>query len=235
MKWTHAFQIASVCVRKRPRLQFENGVLDWWFVLLFFIIIFFFSPLLFGPQKSQSLGLFYWAVSRHGTKRTGHFYPGGSGIAGELAKSKPELLKEGLGGGWARGVGLEASARSWLQRGSLPSTLVRWVQSWSRRLAAKACKAAWVNWAVHRLMRAAATEFWRRRGACRAFACARSLTKLAASSLHLPPVSMPRTMSRHRRLRMSSGYARSFLRRASVKAVPAYCSLEAKFFVSTPT
>ena len=97
------------------------------------------------------------------------------------------------------------------------------VQSWSRRLAAKACKAAWVNWAVHRLMRAAATECWRRRGACRAFACARSLTKLAASSLHLPPVSMPRTTRRHRWLRMSSGYVRSFLRRASVKAVPAYC------------
>ena len=97
------------------------------------------------------------------------------------------------------------------------------MQSWSRRLAAKACNAAWVNWAVHRLMRAAATEFWWRRGACRAFACARSLTNLAASSLHLPPVSMPRAMRRHRRLRMSSGYVRSFLRRASVKAVPAYC------------
>ena len=48
-------------------------------------------------------------------------------------------------------------------------------------------------------------------------------TKLAASSLHLPPVSMPRTTRRHRRLRMSSGYVRSFLRRASVKADPAYC------------
>jgi len=36
----------------------------------------------------------------------GHFYPGGSGIAKEAAKSKPELLNEGLGGGWARGVGL---------------------------------------------------------------------------------------------------------------------------------
>ena len=70
-------------------------------------------------------------------------------------------------------------------------------------------------------MRAAATECWRRRGACRAFACARSLTKLAASLLHLPPVSMPRTTRRHRRLRMSSGYVRSFLRRASVKVVPA--------------
>ena len=34
---------------------------------------------------------------------------------------------------------------------------------------------------------------------------------------------MPRTTSRHRLLRMSSGYVRSFLRRASVKAVPAYC------------
>ena len=148
-----------------------------------------FFPLLFQRQKPRMLRLFYWAVSRHWTKRGGHFYPGGSGIARELAKSKPELLEEGLGGGWARGV----SATSWLQRGSFPSTLVRWVQSWSRRLAAKACKAAWVNWAVHRLMRAAATGCWRRRGACRAFACARSLTKLAASSLHLPPVSMPRT------------------------------------------
>ena len=110
----------------------------------------------------------------------------GSGIAKEAAKSKPELLNEGRGRAGA-------SARSWLQRGSFPSTLVRWVQSWSRRLAAKACKAAWVNRAVHRLMRADATECWRRRGACRAFACARSLTKLAASSLRLPPVSMPRT------------------------------------------
>ena len=32
MKWTHAFQIESVCLRKRPWLQFENGVLDWWLV-----------------------------------------------------------------------------------------------------------------------------------------------------------------------------------------------------------
>ena len=143
-------------------------------------------------------------------------------ISMPLAKSKPELLNEGLGGGWARGVGL-ASARSWLLGGSFPSTLVRSVQPWSRGLAAKACKAAGVNWAVHRLMRAAATECWTRRGACWAFARAKILTKLAASSLHLPPVSMPRTTRRHRWLRKSSGYVRSFLRRASVKAVPAYC------------
>ena len=33
---------------------------------------FFFSPLLFEPQKSRIFGLFYWAVSRHWTKRIGH-------------------------------------------------------------------------------------------------------------------------------------------------------------------
>ena len=139
---------------------------------------------------------------------------------GQVQARAPYLLAgRRLGAG--RGPG--ASARSWLQAGSLPSTLVRWAQSWSRRLAAKACNAAWVNMAVQRLMRAAATECWRRCGACRALACARSVTNLAASSLHLPPVSMPRTTSRHRRLWRSSGYVRSFLRRASINAVPAYC------------
>ena len=82
---------------------------------------FFFSPLFFRPQKPRVLGLFYWAVSRHWTKR-GHFCPGGSGIARELAKSKPELIKEGLG--WVRGGGSRASARSWLQRGSFPHGFV---------------------------------------------------------------------------------------------------------------
>ena len=94
-----------------PRVRRQRGLKRWQPTLdsdglpaRFFFFLF--SPLLFEPQKSQILGLFYWAVSRHWTKRVGHFYPGGSGIAGELAKSKPELLKEGLGGGWARGVGL---------------------------------------------------------------------------------------------------------------------------------
>jgi len=49
----------------------------WCTSLLFFFL---FSSLLFEPQKSRILGLFYWAVSRHWTKRVGHFYPGGSGI-----------------------------------------------------------------------------------------------------------------------------------------------------------
>ena len=88
------------------RRMFHNTFCNHAKLHMTFVRFFFFSPLLFEPQKSQILGLFYWAVSRHWTKRVGHFYPGGSGIAGELAKSKPELLKEGLGGGWARGVGL---------------------------------------------------------------------------------------------------------------------------------
>ena len=66
----------------------------------------FFFLTLFGPQKSLAFGLFYWAVSWHMDEKGGHFYPGGPGIAREMAKSKPELLNEGLGGGWARGVGL---------------------------------------------------------------------------------------------------------------------------------
>ena len=49
------------------------------------------------------------------------------------------------------GGGAGASAGIWFQRGSFLSTLVRSVQSWSRTLAAKACKTAWVNRAVHRL------------------------------------------------------------------------------------
>ena len=34
------------------------------------------------------------------TNTGGHFYPGGPGIAREMAKSKPELLICWLGGGW---------------------------------------------------------------------------------------------------------------------------------------
>ena len=54
---------------------------------------FFFSSLLFQPQKSQSLGLFYWGVSRQWTKQVGHFYPGGSGIAKEGLDS-PKMSHE---------------------------------------------------------------------------------------------------------------------------------------------
>ena len=73
-----------------------------------------FPPLLFGPQKPLPLVLFCWALSRHVVEKG---WPFGPGIARELDKSKPKLLNGG-------------PARSWLQTGSFPSTLVRWVQSW---------------------------------------------------------------------------------------------------------
>ena len=57
---------------------------------------FFSSPLLFEPQKSLTLRLFYWAVSRRWIISVP--------VAPALAKSKPELLNEGLGGGSVRGT-----------------------------------------------------------------------------------------------------------------------------------
>ena len=65
-----------------------------------FFIVFFSAPF----PTSEASGS--WTVllgSLQAVDET--FYPGGSGIARELANSKPELLNEGLGGGWARGVG----------------------------------------------------------------------------------------------------------------------------------
>ena len=49
-------------------------------------------PFFFQPQKSLIVGLFDRAISKQWTKRVGHFFPGGSGTARELAKSKPELV-----------------------------------------------------------------------------------------------------------------------------------------------
>ena len=51
------------------------------------------------------------------------------------AKSKPQLLRGGLG----EGGGVGASDRSWLLEGVSPSVLLVPAQSKSRRLAANAC------------------------------------------------------------------------------------------------
>ena len=76
----------------------------------------------------------------------------------------------GAGRRLGSGSGAGASARSWLQRGSfLNIGNMGRVQSWSRRLAAT----AWVNWAVHRLMRAAGGG-----GVLVGLSRARGLTKL---------------------------------------------------------
>ena len=67
---------------------------------------FFFFPAPFWTAEVSGLDCFTGQSPGRWTKRVGHFYPGGPGIAREMAKSKPELLNEGLVGGWARGVGL---------------------------------------------------------------------------------------------------------------------------------
>ena len=78
------------------------------------MFLFVFPPVVFEPQKPLPLVLLCWAVSRHVVERG---WPFGSRNARELPKPKPKLLNGG-------------PARSWLQTGSFPSTLVRWVQSW---------------------------------------------------------------------------------------------------------
>ena len=66
--------------------------------------------------------------------------------------------------------------------------------------------AACVRVAVQRAVRAAATLGWRMAGAWRALARAKLLMKAAASSLHVPPTSVPSTTKRQRWLLKSLGY-----------------------------
>ena len=75
-----------------------------------------------------------------------------------------------VAGGWARGLGQEG--------GSLPSIMgaVRVEEA-----GGKGFQSSMAQQGRPSVRRADATECWRRRGVCRAFACARSLTKLVAS------------------------------------------------------
>ena len=70
-------------------------------------------------------------------------------------------------GGWTG-----ASERSWLVDGPSPSTVLVPAQSKSRRLAAKACWAAWVRMADQRERREAWTAWRRMSGAALALAWA---------------------------------------------------------------
>ena len=103
-----------------------------------------------------------------------------------------------------------------------PSLLLVPAQSKSRRLAAKACWAAWVRMADQRERREASTALRRMLGAALAFVWAKRRRKVVASGLHRPPVSMARTTSLHLLERRSSGYVRSLDLRASWSAAPAY-------------
>ena len=128
-------------------------------------------------------GLFlYWPVSR-------------------FAKSRKDGYARRLGAGGGCG----ASARSWLMVGELPSTLVCADKSKSNREAAKACMAAWLSIALQREIKALVMERWRMAGACLALDCAKSRMKVAASWLHRPPTSMPKTTSLQRRDVTNSG------------------------------
>ena len=79
------------------------------------VFFFFFLSAPFWTAEVSGLDCFTGQSPGMWTKRVGHFYPGGPGIAREMAKSKPELLNEGLGGGWARGVVL-GPRPGWLRR-----------------------------------------------------------------------------------------------------------------------
>ena len=104
--------------------------------------------------------------------------------------------------------------------GVSPSVLLVPAQSKSRRLAAKACWAAWVRMADQRERREASTALRRMLGTALAFVWAKRRRKVVASGLHRPPVSMARTTSLHLLERRSSGYVRSLDLRASWSAAP---------------
>ena len=106
--------------------------------------------------------------------------------------------------------------------GVSPSVPLVPAQSKSRRLAAKACWAAWVRMADQRERRGASTALRRMWGNALAFVWAKRRRKVVASGLHRPPVSMARTTSLHLLERRSSGYVRSLALRASWSAAPAY-------------
>ena len=106
--------------------------------------------------------------------------------------------------------------------GVSPSVVLVPAQSKSRRLAAKACWAAWVRMADQRDRREASTALRRMLGTALAFVWAKRRRKVVVSGLHRPPVSMARTTSLHLLERRSSGYVRSLDLRASWSAAPAY-------------
>ena len=89
------------------------------------------------------------------------------------AKSKPQLLRGGLGDGWY------ASDRSWLMEGVSPSGVLVPAQSKSRRLAANACWAACVRMADQRERREASTALRRMLGTALAFVWAKRRRKVA--------------------------------------------------------
>ena len=73
---------------------------------------------------------------------------------------------------------------------------------------------------IHRFLQAKNADPRNSGGADRALTLARSLTNLAASPLHGPPVSMPTTTKRQRSPARSSWYLRSLSPRARARTMP---------------
>ena len=77
---------------------------------------------------------------------------------------------------------LRREERSWLIDGASPSTVLVPAQSKSRKLAAKACWAAWVRMADQRERREASTALRRMSGAALAFVWASKRRKVVVSA-----------------------------------------------------
>ena len=124
--------------------------------------------------------------------------------------------------------------RNSLHAGRKPSTLLWDEVSSHNKLAARAVKVAWARIADHLAMRAAVTAWRNGSGLWRALALAKWRMNPAASSLHRPPSSMPKTTKRQRPGWTSSGYVLSLddcnlVMRTTARWISTKCS---QFFFS---
>ena len=99
-----------------------------------------------------------WKSRKGMTERVGISIPVVPASQGSWPSPSQTSLTRGWGDGWARRVAPQPWPGVDPRRNHY---LLQWVQSGPRRLAAKLSKAAWISKAVHRLMRADATECWK--------------------------------------------------------------------------
>ena len=105
--------------------------------------------------------------------------------------------------------------------GTMPSSVPsNWSSAEDTRVPAKARLQETDSMRHHRFLQARNEENRSKGGASRARETANRSTNDSASGLHLPPVSMPTTTSRHRSPAHNSAYFTSFWWRASSKTAP---------------
>ena len=128
-------------------------------VRISFIIIVFFLRSFLNRRNLWVFDSFIGQCPCMWAKKVGHFYPSGPGIVREMATSKPKFLNEvgrrlGSGVGWAWGLGQEVTPE-WIYSfdiGEMRAVLVQ-------EAGCEGLQSSMVNKAVHRLMRADATEW----------------------------------------------------------------------------